>query len=42
MLSKHTDFDADLEDLAHRVIGRCLAVLGNSEPVLLRLPMRGC
>src|SRR6185295_18861639 len=26
MLSKHTDFDADLEDLAHRVIGCCLAV----------------
>jgi PD-(D/E)XK nuclease superfamily len=26
MLRKHTDFDADLEDLAHRVIGCCLAV----------------
>jgi PD-(D/E)XK nuclease superfamily len=26
MLRKHTDFDADLEDLVHRGIGCCLTV----------------
>jgi GxxExxY protein len=26
MLRKHADFDAELEDLAHRVIGCCIAV----------------
>jgi GxxExxY protein len=26
MLRNHSDFDADLEDLAHRVIGCCIAV----------------
>jgi GxxExxY protein len=35
MLHKHSDFSADLEDLAHRVIGCCIAVHRELGPGLI-------
>jgi GxxExxY protein len=35
MLLKHSDFSADLEDLAHRVIGCCIAVHRELGPGLI-------